>query len=56
MRDNPILPHSSLSDGIDKIKTAKTSNVCIFSWQFFSCSIFGWQFFSLGFALNWNNS
>jgi hypothetical protein len=33
MHDNPILPYSSLSDVIDKIKTAKTSNVCIFSWQ-----------------------
>src|SRR5689334_15591964 len=31
MRDNPILPYSSLSDVIDKIKTPKTSNVWLVS-------------------------
>jgi hypothetical protein len=27
MRDNPILPHSSLSDAIDETKSAKTGEI-----------------------------
>jgi len=53
MRDNPILPYSSLSDVIDKIKTPKTSNVCIFSWQIFQLFNVRVAILSLGVALNW---
>src|SRR5262249_36449217 len=56
MWDNPILPHSSLSDGIDKIKIGEDFQrmyLQLAILQLFNLRV---AIHSLGFALNWNNS
>jgi hypothetical protein len=56
MRDNPILPHSSLSDGNDKIKIGEDFRrmyLQLAILQLFNLRV---AILSLGFALNWNNS
>jgi hypothetical protein len=55
MRDNPILPHSSLSDGIDKIKTAKTPTYVSSAGNSSAVQSSGGNSFA-GLRVDWNNS
>jgi hypothetical protein len=56
MRDNPILPHSSLSDGNDKIKIGEDLQRMYLQLAILRLFNLRVAILSLGFALNWNNS